>query len=198
MNLTTGVVAGEIKTPRRPAAVALSPDGARAYVLSGSRKLAVVDLVTLRIVKSLRVGRRPFDLAVHPGGGVVFVTNAGGRSVSVVDTNRLRVARTMRLRRPVAGIALSSNGDRAVVGPGRRSRKAIVLNTQRPRTRAAHLGRQGPVLRGVLPHRGAHLRRELGLGHGDLRERLQLSPPPAGACGSAGASTGWPRSPATR
>src|SRR5688572_5169733 len=67
VNLTTGAVAGEVKTPRRPAAVALSPDGARAYVLSGSRKLAVIDLLTLRVVKSLRVGRRAFDLAVHPG-----------------------------------------------------------------------------------------------------------------------------------
>ena len=86
--------------------------------MSGSRKLAVVDLVTLRVVKSLRVGRGAFDVAVHPGGGVVFVTNAGGRSVSVVDTGGLRVARTLRLRRPVAGIAMSGNGDRAVVGPG--------------------------------------------------------------------------------
>ena len=58
--------------------------------------------------------------------------------MSVVDAGRLRVARTMRLRRPVAGIALSSNGDRAVVGPGRRSRKAIVLNT-RGRARARRI-----------------------------------------------------------
>ena len=100
VDLTTGAIAGEVQTPRRPAAIALSPDGARAYVISGSRKLAVVDLLTLRVVKSLRVGRGAFGVTAHPGGGVVYVTNAAGRSLSVVDTAALRVARTLRLRPP--------------------------------------------------------------------------------------------------
>ena len=177
VDLTTGFVVGEVATPRRPAAIKLSPDGARAYVVSGSRKLAVVDLLTLRVVKSLRVGRGAFDLAVHPDGGVVYVTNAGGRSVSVVATAALRVAADPAARRPVAGIAVSGNGDRAVIGPGRRSRKAIVIATSGRASPEAHLRRQRSLVRRLLPHCGTHLRRELRLGHGDVRERLHLPPP---------------------
>ena len=81
---------------------------------------------------------------MHPGGAAVFVTNAGGRSVSVVDTAALRVSRTLRLRRPVGGIALSASGDRAVVGPGRRSRKAIVIRTSGRARGTAHLRGKGP------------------------------------------------------
>ena len=78
---TGGIVAGEIATSKRPAAIALSPDGSRAYVVCGTRKLALVDLVGLRTVKTIRVGRNPFSVAVDTSGARVYVTNAGGRSV---------------------------------------------------------------------------------------------------------------------
>ena len=38
---------------------------------------------------------------------------------------------SIRIGRPVGGIALSPNGQRAVVGPGRRSRKAVVISPRR-------------------------------------------------------------------
>ena len=37
----------------------------------------------------------------------------------------------MRIGRPIGGIALSPNGQRALVGPGRRSRKAVVISPRR-------------------------------------------------------------------
>ena len=184
VNLTTGALVGEITTPRRPAAVALSPDGARAYVLC-ARKLAVIDLLALRRVKSLRVGRRPFDVKVHPGGGALYVTNAAGRSVSV-DRHAAAARRAHRAAAP------SGRGHRTVVerrprrgGPG----PALAQGDRAEHARAfpgtAHLGRQGTVLRRLLPHRRAHLCGELGLGHGDVRERVHLPPPSRARAGRA-------------
>ena len=40
-----GAPLAEIATAKRPAAIALSPEGTRAYVIVGPRKLALVDLV---------------------------------------------------------------------------------------------------------------------------------------------------------
>ena len=75
----------------------------------------------------------------------MFVTNAGG-PLGVGRRHEPAARRCARCGCAVrsGGIALSANGDRAVVGPGRRSRKAIVLNTSgRARARRISAGK-GP------------------------------------------------------
>ena len=195
MDLVTGASSREIATSKRPAAIALSPDGARAYVLSGTRKLAVVDLVALRTVKSLRVGRSPFD-ARGPSRRRRRVRDQRRRPLRVGGRHGRAARRAhVRLRRPVAGIALSPNGDRAVVGPGRRSRKAIVLSTRGrgKRTRRISAGK-GPSFVAFSPTGARIYFANSGSARSPSRAATATGASP-GACGSAGASTGWPRSP---
>jgi DNA-binding beta-propeller fold protein YncE len=133
VDLATGTVAAQIATPPRPRALAISPDGARADVTYGKRGFAIIDLTLSRTIKRLRVGRKPVALAASPSGRRVYVVNERSQSLSFVDADQRRVERTLRLRRPVATIALSRDGTRALVGPGRRSNKAIVVDLGRVR-----------------------------------------------------------------
>ena len=62
-----------------------------------------------------------------------------------------RSAGVVRVGRPIGGIALSPNGQRALVGPGRRSRKAVVISPRRgKRIRRISAGR-GPTFVAFSP-----------------------------------------------
>ncbi len=114
----------------------------------------------------------------------------------------IRPARACTSRTPAAIACRSStlrcSGPRASCDrPADRRHRAVAQRAARPgRPRAAraqggrdqppareadpaHLGRQGPDLRRLLPHRRARLLRQLGQRHDHVRERLQL-PAPAG------------------
>ena len=59
-----------------PAAVAVSPDGLRAYVTEPvSNSVIVVDTRTNTMVTSVPVGKLPWRIAVSPDGKFVYVTN---------------------------------------------------------------------------------------------------------------------------
>lgn len=76
----------------RPTEIAVTADGAKAYVtLPGivddpSDQLAVVDLSSRTVTKRIRVGRSPTGLALHPGGRFLLVLNRFSNFASVVDT----------------------------------------------------------------------------------------------------------------
>ncbi|HWQ91629.1 MAG TPA: LamG-like jellyroll fold domain-containing protein, partial [Clostridia bacterium] len=63
-----------------PCGLALSPDGARAYVcLSVANKLAVVDLASGGIIRQINTGIAPWDVVLSPDGQRAFVSDWGGR-----------------------------------------------------------------------------------------------------------------------
>ncbi|MEW6269774.1 MAG: YncE family protein [Thermodesulfobacteriota bacterium] len=94
-----------------PGGMALSPDGARAYVANGlAGSVAVVDLATRRVVANVRTGAEPLGVAVSPDGARVYVTNFQSGTLSVVDASSNAVVATL----PVAGapraIAVTPDG----------------------------------------------------------------------------------------
>jgi hypothetical protein len=87
-----------------------------AFAITGT--VSVVDLITCKEVKTIKVGLHPAGMAidhVH-----LYVANAYGDSLSVVDLKTSKQARTIDLSAPVAGGAFGSgpNGV-ALVGDGR-------------------------------------------------------------------------------
>jgi autotransporter-associated beta strand protein/YVTN family beta-propeller protein len=63
-----------------PCGVAVSADGARAYVcLSIANKLAVIDLSTGTVTSQISVGIAPWDVVLSPDGGTAYVSDWGGR-----------------------------------------------------------------------------------------------------------------------
>ncbi|WP_319728327.1 YncE family protein [Streptomyces sp. MB09-01] len=71
--------------------IALSPDGAHAYVgvnVPGTTGvLEVVDTATRRVTAVVPVGRRPFDVDVSADGAEVYVTGHDSFDVTVVDAS---------------------------------------------------------------------------------------------------------------
>jgi YVTN family beta-propeller protein len=63
-----------------PCGIALSADGATAYVcLSRNNALAVVDLVSGTVTGQIPVGVAPWDVALAPDGRMAYVSDWGGR-----------------------------------------------------------------------------------------------------------------------
>ena len=93
-----------------PRGVALSPDGAHAFVaLSGEASVAVVDLVARRVVARWPVGAEPWHLALSDGRLVVGCSRA--RVVDILDAQTgKQVARVPVLCRNLRHLAVAPGG----------------------------------------------------------------------------------------
>ena len=104
-----------------PTAVAVSPDGKRAYVtVPATSTVAVVDTINSQIIKNVTVGANPAGLAVSADGRRVYVTNSGSNTVSVIDTDPTSATVNTEIRRITVGsdptgIAVTPDGRRLFV-----------------------------------------------------------------------------------
>src|SRR5262245_33335972 len=81
-----------------PYTVALSRDGARAYVSDwGEKTVSVVDTASRTPAGEITVGTHPSALAVNPQRNELYVANTDSDSISVIDTDTNRVTRTISL-----------------------------------------------------------------------------------------------------
>ncbi len=119
---------------RYPGEIALSPDGARLYVAEDlADSLAVVDLVSGRVVQRLPTGHYPYGLAVAPDGRV-YVSAWGGNSVAIFDMQRdgnLLAADSIVVARHPSALLLSADGARLFVASGSTDRIAVVDTRKR-------------------------------------------------------------------
>jgi len=105
----------------RPARVALSADGDRAYVtLAGTEadpghEVAVVRLEDGEVLGRIEVGSRPYGAFLHPGGRFLVVTNELSNYATVIDTATDRAVSEIPLDFYAQGLAFSPRGDRAWV-----------------------------------------------------------------------------------
>jgi YVTN family beta-propeller protein len=79
-----------------PVEVAVSPDGARVYILcEGTDELAVADARTHVILCRIPGGRIPKGLSLGPGGKRIYVANSWSDTISEIDAATLKVVRTL-------------------------------------------------------------------------------------------------------
>jgi YVTN family beta-propeller protein len=79
-----------------PMEVDTSLDGTRLYVTTGrGGTVAVIDAMTKAVIRSVKVGQRPWGLAVSPDGKRLYTANGPSNDVSVVDTETLEVIATI-------------------------------------------------------------------------------------------------------
>ncbi len=80
----------------KPKDVLLSKDEKFVYVAGGrSNKVKIMDANTLKIIKSIPVGKRVWGLALSRDGKRLFTTNGLSADVSVIDTQRNEVIKTI-------------------------------------------------------------------------------------------------------
>ena len=105
----------------KPTRVTLNKDATKLYVtLQGTEnnpqnKLAVVDVITKKVIKRIDVGSRPYTSVLHPGGRFLVVTNEFSNYASVIDTRIDEVVNTIALDYYAQDIEFSEDGKRAWV-----------------------------------------------------------------------------------
>ena len=122
-----------------------------AYVTDGaSGTVTVLDLVNMRLDRTLQVGRRPSGLAVNPKRNEVYAVNTGSDSVSVIDATQNKVVHTIGVRHTPYAISVDANGRRAYVANSA-SNSVSVLDLQTRREIAVAGTGEGPGLAKVSP-----------------------------------------------
>ena len=107
---------GTVTVGANPLGVAVTPNGAYAYVANNDPgTVSVIATATNTVVATVTVGVNPYGVAVTPNGAYAYVANYGPGTVSVIATaTNTVVARRFRLLRFM--LVLTDEAARAVAG----------------------------------------------------------------------------------
>ena len=130
-----------------PSGLAVTGNGTRAYLGLGGfsswaapgetaagaqPRVAVLDLLTMTVVRTIAVGTQPIDVVASPAGDRVYVANSGDRSVSVIRTSDDTVIATVTLPVIPSVLAVSSDGSQLYAAgstPGTEASTAYAVST---------------------------------------------------------------------
>ena len=91
-----------------PEGVAITPDGAFAYVAnSGSNTVSVIATASNTVVATVTVGSGPEGVAITPDGAFAYVANSGSNTVSVIATASNTVVATVTVGSAPFGVAIT-------------------------------------------------------------------------------------------
>lgn len=119
VRVTTGEVVAEVPCGRRPAALALTPDGRRVLVsatFSGELTILALANGSLKPEGKVYLGFEPRGVAVSPDGREAYVALTTEHTVAVVDLEKLAVRARVPVARWPRYLALSPDGKRLAVG----------------------------------------------------------------------------------
>ncbi len=110
INTTTNMIIATIPVGTFPRRIAITPDGAKAYVTNeASSNVSVIDTSLDTVVATITVGTSPINLTITPDGSKVYVQNTGMNPdvVSVIDTSMDSVIATVTIGNAIGGDNLS-------------------------------------------------------------------------------------------
>ena len=113
IDTATNTVAATVQVGIGPQGVAITPNGALAYVTNPrSNDVSVIDIggAAPRVVSTVRVGCGPTGVAVTPNGAFTYVTNACDSTVSVINTATNAVVATVAVGPDPENIAITPDG----------------------------------------------------------------------------------------
>jgi YVTN family beta-propeller protein len=132
IDLATGTLSATVEgVGRDSVAVAIAPDGRRAYVPSfESDDVSVIDTTTDAVVTTIALPANsdPVGIAISPDGREAYVVESEAAQVAVIDTATDAVSRSIPLA-PGSGprpIAISPDGGRAYVGEVETGEVAVI------------------------------------------------------------------------
>lgn len=113
------VLAGNIRLQRRPTAIAMSPNGAYAWVTAedarGRGQLLQIDLPARAVISHINVGIDPSALAVNAAGDRIVVANRKDDSVNIIDGSSLRLLATVSVGESPNQVLILPYGHKAFV-----------------------------------------------------------------------------------
>jgi YVTN family beta-propeller protein len=112
-----------------PTGAAADRETRKAYVgLFKDNAVAVVDLATNRVLKTIPIPAGPHGLVITPDGRKVYVSSDGASTVSIIETSTDQVAGTIEVGPNPHGLAISPDGHKVLVSAFGVN-QAIVIDT---------------------------------------------------------------------
>jgi YVTN family beta-propeller protein len=72
----------------------VTPDGKTVFVSNGADgTVMAIDTATNKVGKTIKVGQRPWNMAITPDGAKLYVANGRSNSVSVIDVAKLEAVK---------------------------------------------------------------------------------------------------------
>ncbi|OJF15009.1 YncE family protein [Couchioplanes caeruleus] len=107
---------GRMAVPPNPHAVAFSPVLRRAFTANHeSNAVAVIDMPTSRVLRSVPVSRAPHSVAVSPDGARVLVAGYEAGTADLIDARTLRRTGPLRVGDKPQAVAFAGDGGHAYV-----------------------------------------------------------------------------------
>jgi len=114
INTSLNTVSAKIALPSGPTAIAITPDGKKAFVLS-AKGIAVIRISTNTVLKTISPGPSfGTALAVTPDGAQLYVSNFYG-TVSIINTATDKIEKKLTVGANANGVAISPDGKSAYV-----------------------------------------------------------------------------------
>jgi YVTN family beta-propeller protein len=101
-----------------PFGIAITPDGAFAYVINRSiNTVSVIDTSNNTVASTLNLGFQstPIGVAITPDGAFAYVTNGGNNTVSVIDTSNNMVVASVPVGEGPQDLSITPDGAFAYV-----------------------------------------------------------------------------------
>ena len=132
------VQASPISAGTGPMAIAVTPDGTKAYVINhNSNSVTVINTATDAVITTITtgIGAAPSSIAMHPSGSYAYVANVTGNSISRIDTASNTASILSLSGDGFTGftaprfVVFSPNGQRAYVSNQTTTGRITVINT---------------------------------------------------------------------
>jgi len=108
-------VISTIEVGKRPRGIGAAPDGTELYVaVSGENAIAVIDPVTMKVLRKFDSGPDPETFAVHPNGNL-YISNEEHAKASVFDPKTGKLVTEIKVGLEPEGVAISPDGRHAIV-----------------------------------------------------------------------------------
>ncbi|MFC1540016.1 Ig-like domain-containing protein [Gemmatimonadota bacterium] len=113
-----------------PRGIAITPDGAYAYVGEyGLADVVVIEIATNTVVATIPVGNRPTGVGISPDGSHVYVANFDDDTVSVIETDGNTVTATVNVYDKPLGLDVSPDGAHVYVANWASGRVSVIETT---------------------------------------------------------------------
>jgi YVTN family beta-propeller protein len=116
ISTVSGQPGGTIPAGKTPKAVAVTPNGATAYVLNyGSSSVTPVNVSTGLAGKAVPVGSEPDAIAITPNGATAYVANFGSGTITPITIATGKAGAPIKVGTHPCAIAITPNGKTAYV-----------------------------------------------------------------------------------
>jgi len=136
-----------------PAGMTVSADGRRLFVAAqAANALKVVDLDTRRVVSSIPVGAKPYQVVVNREEDTAWVSNWGENTVSVVSLKELHGFARVKVGDKPNDMVLTREGDRLFVANGNANSVSVIRTGTREVTEEIDVGPKPDAPIGSTPN----------------------------------------------